>query len=173
MNINSLVKAAIFSSTATGLGFAFMFVPNLEFISVTVFLSGFALGGNLGVLVGGATMIIYSGLNPLGSGLVHLPLFVSQILAMSVIGLVGGIARHILFKVQIRTSILISAIMGFVCTLWYDGITTLVYPISAGYDFNEALVFSISGLLFTFVHIISNTFIFAIVIPGYIQKMSN
>ena len=48
MTLNNLVKAAIFSSTAIGLGFVFMFIPNLEFISVTVFLSGLTLGGYIG-----------------------------------------------------------------------------------------------------------------------------
>ena len=93
MNLNNLVKAAIFSSTAIGLGFVFMFIPNLEFISVTVFLSGLTLGGYVGAMVGGTSMLVYSGLNPLGSGLIHLPLFVSQILAMSTIGIIGGFGR--------------------------------------------------------------------------------
>ena len=79
MTLNNLVKAAIFSSTAIGLGFVFMFIPNLEFISVTVFLSGLTLGGYIGAIVGGTSMLVYSGLNPLGSGLIHLPLFISQI----------------------------------------------------------------------------------------------
>ena len=73
MTLNKLVKAAIFSSTAIGLGFVFMFIPNLEFISVTVFLSGLTLGGYIGAIVGGTSMLVYSGLNPLGSGLIHLP----------------------------------------------------------------------------------------------------
>ncbi len=73
MTLNNLVKAAIFSSTAIGLGFVFMFIPNLEFISVTVFLSGLTLGGYIGAIVGGTSMLVYSGLNPLGSGLIHLP----------------------------------------------------------------------------------------------------
>ena len=57
MNLNNLVKAAIFSSTAIGLGFVFMFIPNLEFISVTVFLSGLTLGGYIGAIVGGTSML--------------------------------------------------------------------------------------------------------------------
>jgi len=40
MNLNKLVQAAIFAAMAIGLGFMFMLVPNLEFITVTVFLSG-------------------------------------------------------------------------------------------------------------------------------------
>ena len=173
MNLNSLVKAAIFSSTAIGLGFAFMFIPNLEFISVTVFLSGLTLGGYIGAMVGGTSMLVYSGLNPLGSGLIHLPLFISQILAMSIVGILGGLGKITLFNLKRKYLVPISGVFGFFCTLWYNGITTLSYPLSAGFSFDEALAYSISGILFTLMHLISNTLIFTVVVPGYIYRFTN
>ena len=72
MNLNKLVRAAIFAAMAIGLGFMFMLVPNLEFISVTVFLAGLTLGISYGAMVGGTAMLIYSVMNPLGSGLIYL-----------------------------------------------------------------------------------------------------
>ena len=171
MNLNNLVKAAIFSSTAIGLGFIFMFIPNLEFISVTVFLSGLTLGGYVGAMVGGTSMLVYSGLNPLGSGLIHLPLLISQILAMSTIGILGGFGRITLLNLKRKALVPISGIFGFFCTLWYDGITTLSYPISAGFSFDEALAYSVSGILFTLMHLFSNTLIFTVVVPGYIYRI--
>ena len=74
MNLNKLVQAAIFAAMAIGLGFMFMLVPNLEFISVTVFLAGMTLGLPYGILVGGTAMMIYSVMNPLGSGLIYITL---------------------------------------------------------------------------------------------------
>ena len=44
MNLNNLVQAAIFAAVSIGLGFMFMMIPNVEFISVTVFLAGLTLG---------------------------------------------------------------------------------------------------------------------------------
>ena len=173
MTLNNLVKAAIFSSTAIGLGFVFMFIPNLEFISVTFFLSGLTLGGYVGAIVGGTSMLVYSGLNPLGSGLIHLPLLISQILAMSTIGILGGFGRITLFNLNSRALVPVSGMFGFFCTLWYNGITTLSYPISAGFSFDEALAYSISGILFTLMHLISNTLIFTVVVPGYIYRIKN
>ena len=82
MNLNKLVRAAIFAAMAIGLGFMFMLVPNLEFISVTVFLAGLTLGISYGAMVGGTAMLIYSVMNPLGSGLIYLTLLIGQILAM-------------------------------------------------------------------------------------------
>ena len=150
-----------------------MFIPNLEFISVTVFLSGLTLGGYVGAMVGGTSMLVYSGFNPLGSGLIHLPLFVSQILAMSTIGILGGFGRITLFNLKRKSLVIISGMFGFFCTLFYNGITTLSYPISAGFSFDEALAYSISGILFTLMHLISNTLIFTVVVPGYIYRIKN
>ena len=70
-----------------------------------------------------------------------------------------------------KTLIPISGIFGFFCTLWYNGITTLSYPISAGFSFDEALAYSVSGILFTLMHLFSNTLIFTVVVPGYIYRI--
>jgi len=59
-----------------------------------------------------------------------------------------------------------------VCTLLYDGVTTLTYPISAGYDWDETVAYAISGLLFTFMHLVSNAIIFSLVVPGYLRRIS-
>ena len=67
MNLNNLVKAAIFTATAIALGFVFMLIPNVEFISVTVFIAGLTLGLGFGAMVGGTSMFIYSILNQLKS----------------------------------------------------------------------------------------------------------
>tara|TARA_X000001036_G_scaffold257667_1_gene239613 strand:+ start:269 stop:793 length:525 start_codon:yes stop_codon:yes gene_type:complete len=173
MDLNNLVRAAIFTSTAIGLGFVFMLIPNLEFISVTVFLAGMTLGFYFGAIVGGTSMLIYSVLNPLGSGLIYFPLLVSQILAMGVIGFLGASVRIFLFNLSYRMLIPISGILGFLSALWYDGVTTLAYPISAGYNLDEALAYAVSGILFTLMHIFSNTLIFSIVVPGYINRINN
>tara|TARA_B100000676_G_C18012715_1_gene807685 strand:- start:166 stop:687 length:522 start_codon:yes stop_codon:yes gene_type:complete len=173
MKLNNLVKAALFTSTSIGLGFVFMLIPNVEFISVTVFLSGLTLGLYFGTLVGGASMLIYSVLNPLGSGLVYLPMLIGQIIAMSGIGLIGSLNRKLLFSLPTRVLIPISGILGAFCALWYDGITTLSYPISAGYNLDESLAYLFSGILFTVMHIISNILIFSIVVPSYLSRIAN
>ena len=138
---------------------------------MTVFLSGLTLGGYIGAIVGGTSMLVYSGLNPLGSGLIHLPLFISQIVAMSIIGTLGGFGSIILFNLKRKALVPISGMFGFFCALWYDGITNLSYPISAGFSFDETLAYSASGILFTLMHLFSNTLIFTVVVPGYIYRI--
>ena len=170
MELNNWVKAAIFAATAIGLGFMFMLVPNIEFISVTIFLSGITLGARFGLIIGSTSMMIYSILNPMGSGLIYLPLLVGQTLGMSVIGLLGAFFRKVTKYFPEKLIIIFSGIAGFICSLWYDGITTIAYPISAGYGWNETLVYAVSGLLFTFLHIISNTLIFSFVVTNYLKR---
>ena len=170
MELNNWVKAAIFAATAIGLGFMFMLVPNIEFISVTIFLSGITLGARFGLIIGSTSMMIYSILNPMGSGLIYLPLLVGQTLGMSVIGLLGAFFRKVTKYFPEKLIIIFSGIAGFICSLCYDGITTIAYRISAGYGWNETLVYAVSGLLFTFLHIISNTLIFSFVVTNYLKR---
>jgi len=75
------------------MGFSLMFIPNIELITVMVFLSGIYLGIGWGALVGFTAMAIYSGLNPMGSGLSFPPLFLMQITGMAFAGIIGGLAR--------------------------------------------------------------------------------
>ena len=172
MNLNNFVKAAIFTATAIALGFVFMLIPNVEFISVTVFLSGLTLGFGFGAMVGGTSMFIYSTLNPLGSGLIYMPLLLGQVIAMSFIGVFGAITRRLLLNLSAKILIPITGAIGCLSAIWYDGLTTISYPIAAGYSWEEALAYSISGLIFTLMHVLSNTLIFSIVVPGYLRRSS-
>ena len=172
MNLNKLVRAAIFAAMAIGLGFMFMLVPNLEFISVTVFLAGLTLGISYGAMVGGTAMLIYSVMNPLGSGLIYITLLIGQILAMAGIGSMGALSSQFIKKCSPKVMVGFAGGLGFFCSLWYDGITTLAYPISAGYNWDETMAYVISGLLFTLIHLASNAVIFSVVVPGYLKRLS-
>ena len=75
MELVNLVRAAIFCAMAIAMGYSLMMIPNIELITVIIFLSGVTLNLWWGALVGLVAMGIYSGLNPLGSGLSFPPLF--------------------------------------------------------------------------------------------------
>ena len=171
MNLSNLVRAAIFSAVAIGLGFMFMLVPNVEFISITVFLSGLTLGFSWGAAVGASSMLIYSSFNPLGSGLVYFTLLIGQILAMVVIGMSGAAANKIVKNLAPVYQAILAGLFGFIGTLIYNIATNLAYPLSAGYSLKETFAYGISGVLFTAMHLVSNTAIFSVVVPGYLRKM--
>jgi uncharacterized membrane protein len=173
MNLNKLVRASIFTAFAIGSGFSLLMVPNVELITVIVFLSGLTLGVRWGVLVGGTAEFIFSVLNPFGSGLVFPPLLISQVVSMILIGAFGGILRSVFFRNEYSSKrITMLAINGFILTFLFDSLTTLSYPLSVGFDFPQTFGIYISGIGFTLLHQISNAIIFPIVIPKVVKHLA-
>ncbi|MBT3216908.1 MAG: hypothetical protein HOD97_05990 [Candidatus Marinimicrobia bacterium] len=161
-----LVQAAIFAALAAGLGFALVFIPNVELVTVVIFLSGLTLGPGWGVLVGITSESIYSGMNPLGSGLAFPPLFFAQLISMGFAGLMGGLLKPFLFKkIPSLMQGITLGICGFLITFIYDSLTTLSYPITAGFDWPQTIALYISGMGMTLLHQVSNAIVFLIGIP--------
>ena len=101
-------------------------IPFLILITVVVFISGLYLGIRWGGLVGLTSMAIYSGMNPMGSGLSFPPLFAMQILGMSLPGIIGGLVRPFFFVKQFNFFLISGlAVLGFTVTLIYDMLTLL------------------------------------------------
>ena len=170
MQLNSLIRASIFCAIAVGMGFSLMFIPNIELITVIVFLSGVHLGIGWGGLVGLTAMGIYSGLNPMGSGLSFPPLFLMQIFGMAFSGIIGGLVRPLIIEKKINVLLMVGlAFMGFTITLIYDLLTLLSYPISAGLGFSGILAALFKGLGFTLLHEISNAVVFTVTVPPVLK----
>lgn len=166
MELNNLVRAAIFCAVAVGMGFSLMFIPNIELITVMVFLSGIYLGIGWGALVGFTAMAIYSGLNPMGSGLSFPPLFLMQITGMAFAGIIGGLVSPLFNEKKINFLLMASlAFLGFTITLIYDMLTLLSYPLSAGLGLSGILAALFKGLGFTLLHEISNAVVFTVTVP--------
>jgi len=173
MDLNKLVRASIFTSLAIGIGFSLLMIPNVELITVIVFLSGLTLGIGWGILVGGTAELIFSVLNPFGSGLVFPPLLFSQVLSMIIIGAVGGGMRPIFFKREFSTKRIAGlAITGYILTFIFDSLTTLSYPYAAGFDWPQTVGIYISGIGFTILHQISNAIVFAIGVPSVVKHLA-
>lgn len=173
MKVDNLVRASIFCATAIGMGFSLMLVPNIELITVTVFLSGLTLGSRWGFLVGGLTMIIYSGLNPLGSGLSFPPLFVMQIISMGFNGFFAGLLMPIFFRKEYNIFYLGALFFtGFFVTFIYDMATISSYPLVSGLGLVGIGSALLKGLSFTLLHQLSNAFIFTITVPRFVKLLN-
>ena len=172
MDLNKRVRASIFTALAIGLGFSLLMIPNIELITVIVFLSGLTLGIGWGILVGGTAELIFSVLNPFGSGLIFPPLLISQVISMMLIGISGGVLRRVFFKDNYTKRRIVGlAIVGFLLTFIFDSFTTLSYPFSAGFDMPQTIGIYISGIGFTILHQISNAIIFAIGVPKVVKHL--
>ena len=170
MELENLVRASIFCAMAIAMGYSLMMVPNIELITVTIFLSGITLNLKWGAMVGLVAMAIYSGLNPLGSGLSFPPLFFAQIIGMSLCGIIGGILKPIFFVKKFSfLKLFLLGLAGFLVTFLYDVLTLVSYPLFSGLGFPGIIASLIKGLGFTLLHEISNIFIFLITVPRVVQ----
>ncbi len=166
MDLNRLVRASIFSALAIGAGFALLMIPNVELITVIIFTAGLSLGTGWGIMIGGTSEMIFSGLNPLGSGLSFPPLLFTQIIGMAAVGGVGGLLTNtFLVKKYTKGRLVLLGVTGFLVTFIFDSLTTLSYPISAGFDISRTIGLYISGMGFTLLHQVANGFIFIVGIP--------
>lgn len=72
------------------LGYALVYLPNIELVCLTIFLSGFILGKRDGVIVGLMSSFIFCYFNPFGAS--PLPLLGFQLLFYAFDGFVGAIS---------------------------------------------------------------------------------
>lgn len=166
MEMERLVQAAVFAAMAAGLGFALVVVPNIELVTVVIFVSGLTLGPAWGALVGATAEAVYSGMNPLGSGLAFPPLFLAQLLSMALVGFTGGLLKPVLFVRNFGfPKLIVLGLCGFMMTFIYDSLTTLSYPIAAGFDRPQTITIYLSGIGMTLLHQISNVVVFALGVP--------
>lgn len=165
--------SAVFIATAVSLGFVLSGIPNLELMTVTIFLGGYVLGGLYGSFVGFFSAMLWSSLNPWGSGLAYPSLLISQILGFSIIGFSGGLIRLIINPLKIGLkNMIIFGLSGLILTLFYDIITNLGSIFLSGFNYNMIRNILITGIPLSIFHIILNTFIFFMVLPALIKKLA-
>jgi hypothetical protein len=150
-----IALAGLLSSLAVALGFLLMAIPNVELITLVVFVSGSILGVRGGALVGVVSILIYSIANPMGTAV---PLVtVSQALGQGIVGASGAAApliRRLSNRRVVRSAMFAAA--GVLVTLQYDLLTNLALGVSVG-SVGPVVV---AGMVFSLVHFASNAMIF-------------
>lgn len=150
-------------------GYALSHVPNFELITSITFLSGLLLGKIRGVVIGTISMFLFSLFNPLGVPL--FPVFIAQIFFMGLSGFAGG-----MWMTWIRThpfhSLYIAglAATGLILTLLYDVGTNVGFALSAGL-MSQLFKIIAAGLVFSFIHLVTNTILFATLVPTAAKVM--
>jgi hypothetical protein len=164
-----VIRTALFVALSVALGFLLAAVPNVELMSLSVFLSGVFCGARIGGLVGVLSESFFSLLNPLGPALP--PLFVAQLAGFALIGFAGGLLGPRLTRGR-AGAVVVAAVAGFVLTLVYDTLTnvaTALIALGPG-KLGEGLggVF-IAGALFMVIHTGVNTAVFAAAVMPVIR----
>jgi hypothetical protein len=130
--------------------------PNIEATSLITFFSGVIFGSIAGALFGSIVMLISGFLSPWGFAGLILPF---QIVGMCIIGIAGGIFRRYGIPSSAPRTVLESAILGSFLTLIYDMITNVGFAIYLNVPIILAFI---TGIVFSFIHIISNTMLFGL-----------
>jgi len=108
------------------------------------------------LLFGTLVMFVNGFFSPWGFAGLNLPF---QIIGMSIIGVVGGIFKRYGVKGPTPRMILESAILGSFLTLIYDIITNVGMALITNVP---VVLVLITGIVFSFIHIVSNTLLFGL-----------
>ncbi|NOY76569.1 MAG: ECF transporter S component [Calditrichaeota bacterium] len=161
------IQMAVFVALAIALGWAFLYIPNIELITATFFIAGYFLGPARGIGVAVVGEFLYSLLNPLGAA--PPPLMAAQIISMGLVAFWGGFSRPWVRRLPVFPKMLFLGFSGLVLTFLYDLFTTLSFLAFAGLNKTTFLASVIYGLGFYVLHIIGNFIIFLVVVPFSIQ----
>lgn len=151
------------------LGYLLVEIPNIELMTLSVFLSGIFLGIRLGVLVGSLSIFFYSVFNPFGPPLP--PILIAQLAGFILVGMTGGLMGPFIRRGH-RSAVIVSAASGLVLTLVYDLLTTGATALVAlGLNglLDGAVGFFLAGSLFIAIHTFSNTAIFVVAVVPIVR----
>ena len=169
--IRKYVLMALFAGTTVGLGYLLISIPNVEAVTLMLFVSGYTLGMVNGILVAIVASTIYFGFNPQGG--MYPPLLAAQIIGMSLSPIIGSLIKSLKLKLSRLKLMGLLGLSAIICTVFYDILTNIAYPLSTGMGVKGIIGFVIAGIPFSALHILSNTLIFLIVIPKVTQYLDN
>lgn len=134
--------------------YAMIGIPNIKFMDLFVFVSGYVSGVVPGVLVGVLTWLVYGTVNPYG---LILPILVACCVGESLYGVAGGLSAKIGLADFGGPYNLKFGILGFLLTFVYDLFTNIVSGVVAGLPPLIAISY---GVPFAIAHEASNFFFF-------------
>jgi hypothetical protein len=161
----NLILMAIFIALAVAVGQDPF--PNLELVSATIFLSGMVLGARRGLIVGVVAEFLFSSFNAYGPAAP--PLLIVQMFSMMLAGVAGGFVQKV-FGTRVPPAWLLG-ITGFALTFVYDLLTTLSAIIIVKTGIPGFLTAVATGFYFFLLHQISNTIIFAFLLPILLRRL--
>lgn len=160
--INIILKMSISASLAS-LGIVLstivVFVPNMEFISVTIFLVSILFGVYYGLMVAVSISVVYEFIIIAIIGSAGYLIFFKLICYVS-LAVISGLMR----KIFLRLSYWELGVFGSFFAIIYDIFTTIGYQIvviRSDFVFQYLLVLLGSGIIFTIAHVVSNFVLFS------------
>jgi hypothetical protein len=166
--------ASLMVALTVAAGHSLAGLPNVELVTVLIFVSGFLLGLKLGAVVGAASWGLHSLFNPLGAAVP--PILAAQILGGAVVGLTGGLLGPRIVELNNRLLATITAgITGFLLTLLFQ----ILINAASFYAFaDERAIFALwkyvgAGIAFTIMHLVWNTGVFLVILRPLLSVLNS
>ena len=162
--IRKISFIGIMTSLCISTNYLMIGIPNVKFMDLFVFISGYIMGSLSGALVGVLTWLVYGTINPYGF---NMPTLIATCIGESLYGIFGGLSERFGLKASPESfnagdegfwrENLIFGIIGFLLTFTYDLFTNVVTSMVFGIPL---LAYIAVGLPFTLAHEVSNFLIF-------------
>jgi len=154
LSTQKLSFIAVMTALCVSSNYAMIGFPNIKFMDLFVFVSGYCFGILPGILVGVFTWLVYGTLNPYGFAL---PILVATSLGEGLYGLAGGLAKKFglevpnlsrIGKKEHWTGSIKIALLGFLLTFFYDLFTNIASALTVGLPIPMVLIAGIPFALF-------------------------
>jgi len=162
--IRKISFIGVMTSLCISTNYLMIGIPNVKFMDLFVFISGYIMGSLSGALVGVLTWLVYGTINPYGF---NMPTLIATCIGESLYGIFGGLSERFGLKASPESfnagdkgfwrENLIFGIIGFLLTFTYDLFTNVVTSMVFGIPL---LAYIAVGLPFTLAHEVSNFLIF-------------
>lgn len=170
-----LSTLSLYIALCAVIGFLFAPMPNVELITLFVFLGGYFFGMMNGLLIGCAAMFIFSAFNPWGSGLAFPPMLAAQVISFGLTGFTGGLVYTVFSGFDsVGFKSIVFGIIGGLLTALYSVFLALFSSLSAGFRLEQFWIFLVGGIWIMW-NIVSNVIFFAVLAPrliGIAQKFA-
>ena len=157
----------IMTSLCISTNYLLLWIPNVKFMDLFVFISGYTMGGVSGALVGVLSWLVYGTINPYGF---NLPTLIATCIGESLYGIAGGLSEKLGLRISFGQSYVKErkfwkeslglGIVGFLLTFIYDLFTNIVTAIIFEIPL---LVWIVAGIPFAIIHESSNFLLFFLV----------
>jgi len=159
--LRRIAAAGLLSALAIALNFPFLGVPNIEILSLCMFISGLFLGLWGGLVVPVVAGMIFIMFNPNGPPSL-ITVVIAQLIGFMLFGIAGALfGKSILKNKNHIIGMTFCAAIGVVFTFLYDLLTNMAFALTIG-PFWPTVA---GGLILSFLHIISNGIIFGLSEP--------
>jgi hypothetical protein len=144
-------------------GYTLAAIPNVELVTLLVFVSGFLLGPRLGPVVGATSWGVYSALNPMGAAVP--PVLAAQVASGALIGWAGAVSGPIILERLPRSAgMLVCGLSGLVLTVVFQALvnTAAFFTFVDERGLSAFWAYLAAGIAFTAMHLLWNTAVFLV-----------